>query len=89
MKSKSKSETITSEDKFQLRGFKARLEQLLKDVYKFRSKTPKNSIVRETLGEIYDAGFDQLGHFDDLVKDDLPKGNTSFSVESYGGTDPE
>ena len=81
---------LTKDQILQTQGIRTRLDLIYKEVDKLMRSLPKKSNFRSALGTIHDVSYDQLGLLDDIINDKLlPKGNTSFSVESYGGTDPD
>lgn len=67
MKSKSKNNLITQEQVVQLQGIRTRLDLIYKDIDKILRSLPKSNEIRETLGNIYDQSFDQLGFLDDII----------------------
>ena len=81
---------ITKDQLLQIQGIRTRLDLIYKEVDKLMRSLPKDNKVRSALGTVHDVNYDQLGFLDDIINDKLlPLGNTSFSVESYGGTDPD
>jgi hypothetical protein len=81
---------LTKDQLLQTQGIRTRLDLIYKEVDKLMRSLPKKSNFRSAFGTIHDVSYDQLGLLDDIINDKLlPFGNTSFSVESYGGTDPD
>ena len=85
MKSKSQKLFITHDKFLQIQGIRTRLDLIFKDIDKLHRECPKGPL-KEQFGIIYDSGLDLLDKVDVIVEDKIPKGNTSFSTESYGGT---
>tara|TARA_Y100001973_G_C5181604_1_gene325250 strand:- start:1452 stop:1712 length:261 start_codon:yes stop_codon:yes gene_type:complete len=85
MKSKSQEVYITHEKFLQIQGIRTRLDLIFKDIDKLHRECPKGPL-KEQFGIVYDSGIDLLDNLDNIIENKIPKGNTSFSTESYGGT---
>ena len=82
MKSKSKNNLITQEQVVQLQGIRTRLDLIYKDIDKILRSLPKSNEVRETLGNIYDQSFDQLGFLDDIIAGKKTEPEYDFKIIS-------